>query len=120
MKKLIPWILALLALPAMAANNSAFAPNLGNNTVGLTVGVTSASVAVPSGLQINYVLTNIGTNPIYYTVCAPGSSCTATTTTSAAMLPNSQFVISGPPNMVIAAISTATGNTLYVTPGEGS
>lgn len=121
MKKILLFVLALaLAVPAWAATDSPFAPNLGNQTVNVTVGTSSASVSVASNLQTNYVLTNVGTNTIFYNICAPGASCTATTTTSAPMLPNSQFVITGPPNMVIAAISASTGNTLYITPGEGS
>ena len=91
-------------------------------TVNVAVTATSATVQSNSGGHVaQYLLTNVGTNVVFVTLADPTitASPTATTGASTPILPNSYKVLSGPVNALVAAVASATGNTLYITPGEG-
>lgn len=92
------------------------------NTVNLTVGTATANVAITrAGLGTQSIrLTNIGANVIFFTL-GKDNTATASLTTSVPVLPNSVETFLLPNDMsYIAAISAATGNTLYVTTGESA
>lgn len=99
---------------------SAFNPNSGT-TVSLAVLTTSAAVPAPAVTNLaNYRFTNIGANTIFLQFAPAGAAApVAVAATSMPMAPNSVEVFTLPPNTQVAAIAAATGNTLYVTPGEG-
>lgn len=90
-------------------------------TVNLAVLTTSATVAVsPPGIGNRTVrLMNSGTNPVFVNFGPAGT--VATVANSMPLLPNSVEVFYFHNDWtIVAAISGATGNTLYVTMGEGS
>lgn len=97
----------------------------GNNTAMLSVGITSAAVSIPpqSGNSIRVV--NVGTNIVWFTTGATGTTPTAVialagTPGSTPILPNTAESFAIPSgHSVFAAISNATGNTIYVSAGEG-
>lgn len=97
----------------------------GNNTAMLSVGITSAAVSIPpqSGNSIRVV--NVGTNIVWFTTGATGTIPTAVialagTPGSTPILPNTAESFAIPSgHSVFAAISNATGNTIYVSAGEG-
>jgi len=99
-------------------NNSAF--QVTANTVNLAVtGSTGNVQALGSSIgQTNYLCTNIGTNTVFIAFGST-SGVTALTTTGCPLLGNSAQMFTGPPNAWVAAIAGSTGNTLYITPGEG-
>ena len=89
-------------------------------SVNLTVGTTSSAViADTNGNRTQYRIANLGSNTVYFTYGPPGTTPTASLTTSVAMLGGTVEVFTLPANAVIAAIAAATGNTLNITPGEG-
>lgn len=95
-----------------------------SDTAALTVGTASSNMAIPSG-GAHLLLTNNGSNVIYV---ALGTDNTVTAAIPAPgtpakgipLLPNSQLMIYAGTGTYIAAISSATGNTLLVTPGNGA
>ena len=97
----------------------------GNNTAMLSVGITSAAVSIPpqSGNSIRVV--NVGTNIVWFTTGATGTTPTAVialagTPGATPILPNTAESFAIPSgHSVFAAISNATGNTIYVSAGEG-
>jgi hypothetical protein len=104
------------------SNVTAFAPRKVNLTQNIAVTASSATLAMTqiTGVNdINFRLVNSGANVIFIEFGATGTTPTAALATSMPMLPNTVESFTGPPGTVIAVISAATGNTLYVTPGEG-
>lgn len=82
-------------------------------TVNVTVGTASASVAVPN--QPDYVLlTNVGTQTAFVEVSS--GVATATLAASFPLLPNATRVVATRSIANVAAIATAAGSVLYVTP----
>jgi hypothetical protein len=109
------------------ALNAAFMPRGNNRTTSIAVTAASqtlntaanSSAAAQGAADTNYVVTNIGANTVFLELGLAGTVPVAAVATSMPILPNSQFVLSGPPNAVAAVIAGATGNTIYFTPGEG-
>jgi hypothetical protein len=99
---------------------SAFNPNSGA-TVSLAVLTTSAAVpAIANQTLANFRLANVGSNTVFLAFAPQGAAApVATTATGMPMIGNSEEVFTLPPGTQIAAIAAATGNTLYVTAGEG-
>ena len=120
MKRAFVALLALcITAPVFANILAAFSPEPGNAAKNIAVTASSTTVSVPSGTLFQYMLTNVGANAIYFEMGIAGSTPVASTTTSAELLPNSQVIVTGPPNAVFAVIAGATGNTLNIVPGEG-
>ena len=96
-----------------------FNPAYGKS-ISLTVGTSSASVAIPSSNK-NIQLFNSGTNLIFVRVGPVGTTASLTSPTADFPVgPNSAVVITKAENDVtVAAISAAAGNTLWITNGEG-
>jgi hypothetical protein len=104
------------------SNISAFAPRKVNLTQNIAVTASNLTLTMTqiTGVNdINFRLVNSGANVIFLEFGAAGSSPVAALATSMPMLPNTVESFTGPPGTVIAVIAGATGNTLYVTPGEG-
>jgi hypothetical protein len=105
------------------SNITAFNPRRTNQTVNLAVTASSASVATPLIIgvaDINYRLVNSGPNMIFIeAVASSQAAATAALATSMPMLPNTSESFTFPPGAIVSAIASTTGNTLYITPGEG-
>lgn len=88
-------------------------------TVNAAVGTSSSFVALPKlGVQAIRVA-NVGANVIFIEQVESAATA-ASVTTSVPMLPNTVEVFTFPNDKVgVAVISAATGNTVYITPGEG-
>ena len=92
-------------------------------TSALTVGTASSNMAIGAGGHV--LLTNSGANVVYI---ALGTDNTVVAVAPVAgtpaqgipLLPNSQTILYAGTGTYIAAISAATGNTLFVTPGSGA
>jgi hypothetical protein len=100
-----------------------FYPFRNNLTVNLAVGTTSSSVSsIPatdtSSRTYQYLITNVGAGVVFIEI-GTAENLAASLTTSVPVLQNTSQVFTGPPGAVIAAIAAATGNTLYITRGEG-
>jgi hypothetical protein len=97
----------------------------GNNTAMLSVGITSAAVSIPPQLGNSIRVVNVGTNIVWFTTGATGTTPTAVIALagipgSTPILPNTAESFAIPSgHSVFAAISNATGNTIYVSAGEG-
>lgn len=90
-------------------------------TVNLVVTATSANIAIPSLGNMNrqILITNLGTNVVF--VEFGTSSVTASLGSSKPILPNSDNAFSvGSALTHLAAIASATGNTIYCTSGVGA
>lgn len=98
------------------ANFAAFQPQ--GAPVNITVGTSSSGAQVTGDNAIQYRFVNNGANVIYWTYSSVAIP-TAVVATGIASMPNTVEVFTLPPNVFIAAIASATGNTLQVTPGEG-
>lgn len=97
-----------------------------NDTVALTVGIASSNVALnqanTSGLIT--ILTNVGANVVYVSF---GTDNTVIATAPIAgtpaqgfpILPNASIKITSGSALWLAAIASATGNTLFITSGVG-
>lgn len=97
----------------------------GNKTAMLQVGTSSAAINIPAPSGNSIRVTNVGSNIIWFTTGAAGTTPTATISLagvpgSTPVLPNTaeSFAISSG-HTVFAAISNAAGNTVYVSSGEG-
>lgn len=109
---------------------SPFQPAGNNKSQAVAVGVASTPLAMPvlpnSQSCNQYWIANIGVNWVYYEQAAAatpqgaGVAPTAAIATSQAIPPNALVVVTAPPAAQFAFISAATGNTVQVTPGEGS
>jgi hypothetical protein len=107
------------------SNVTAFYPQ--GNTVNQAVTASTANFQVPGNAnQTSYLFTNVGANTVFFAfgTTTPGSNPAASTvtvsaTTGTPLLPNTAQTFSGPANAWVAVIAAATGNTLYVTPGDG-
>lgn len=89
------------------------------NTVNAAVTATTAALAITEGGD-TVLVTNVGSLTIF--IKFGDSTVTAALATSTPVLPNSaQTFRRGIAQLAqyIAVISTATGNTVYVTTGEG-
>lgn len=89
-------------------------------SVSLAVGTSSASVTIPAGSK-SLQLVNSGTNIVFVRV-GQGSIAASLTSPNAdfPIGPNAAVVITKfQDDNVVAAISAAAGNTLWVTNGEG-
>jgi hypothetical protein len=112
------------------ALNAALMPRGNNRTtngavtaVASTINTAANSSAAQQGANdTNYLLTNIGANVVFieFSQAAPAAVAAATVANSIPLLPNSQEIMSGPPNAQLSVIAGAAGNTVYVTPGEGN
>jgi hypothetical protein len=87
------------------------------NTVNLVVTGSTANVQA-IGTGTNYLLTNIGTNTVFVAF-GTTSGITAALATSCPVLGNSAQTFTATANAWVAAIAGSTGNTLYITTGEG-
>ena len=95
-----------------------------SDTSALTVGTASANVALGTGGS-HLLLTNVGSNVVYVNLGLANTitaSIPASGTPAAGIpiLPNSQIQLYAGTVTWLAAISAATGNTLYITPGNGA
>ena len=93
-------------------------------TAALTVGTASANVAIPSGGR-HLLLTNSGSNVVYIALGTDNTVSAAIPASGAPasgipLLPNSQTILYAGTGTYVAAIAAATGNTLFVTPGNGA
>lgn len=89
-------------------------------TVGTSVTTTSLASDNPAGVTNNaecYLLTNSGPNTVFFS----WTNSSVTTSNGTPLLPNTAQTFKGPalPSATLYTIASATGNTLYVTPGEG-
>lgn len=113
-------------------NDSVFAETVvsmpyfcGNNTAMLSVGTTSASVSIPAQPGNSIRVTNVGSNVVWFTTGPTGTTPTAVVALagvpgSTPVLPNTTESFAIPSgNTVLAAVSNAAGNTIYVSSGEG-
>ena len=102
-------------------DKQAFFPKKDNSTVSLAVTASNQALISGSGStngnQIRIL--NLGARTVWLEFGLPGASPVAAAATSMPMLANSVEVFSVSKHTVIAAISDGTGNTIYVTPGEG-
>jgi hypothetical protein len=111
-----------MAAPIRKIPTRSFFPT--GNTVALTVGTTSSNVNVVT-TSTQCVVTNIGTNVVYV---AFGTDDTITAAIPAAgtpangmpILPNAKMELQLGNASYVAAIATATGNTLMITPGTAT
>ena len=92
------------------------------STVNQSVGTSTAATQVFSGNPQNssaqVLLTNVGSNTVF--VAFGDSTVTTTVTAGCPLLANSAQTFSvKATDTHFAAISAATGNTLYATPGQG-
>lgn len=111
------------------ALNAAFMPRGNNRTTSIAVTaaaqtLNTAANSTPAQIganDTNYLLTNIGANVVFIELspAAPAAAAAATVANSIPLLPNSQEIVSGPPNAQLSVIAGAVGNSIYVTPGEG-
>lgn len=94
-----------------------------NLTAALAVGTTSSSVSIPLPAGNSIRITNVGANVIFVKTSSSAPVAiipVAGTPGSTPVLPNSSVVFSIPAgHLSIAAISSAAGNTMYVSAGEG-
>lgn len=96
----------------------------GASTAALTVGTASANVAIPITPYTQTRFVNVGTNVVYIalgtdnTVTA-GIPVSGTPAAGIPLLPNAERVLSTGNARYVAALSSATGNTLFITPGTG-
>lgn len=88
-----------------------------NTTVNLAVTASSGNVAAKNGSTSSLRIVNSGANTVFIEISTAAQ--TASLTTSMPMLPNSVEVFNAPWEAVVSAIAGATGNTLYITPGDG-
>jgi len=108
---------------AFGAAFTPFGTTGANSTVNLAVTGSSSSVTIQgvdgsSGPVLRIV--NVGTNTVFIAWAGPGTAATASLTTSMPMLPNSVETFTLPTNTTqLSAIAATTGNTLYITRGEG-
>lgn len=97
----------------------------GNNTAMLAVGTTSATVNIPPPTGNSIRVVNVGTNIMWFTTGATGTTPTAVIALAGApgstpVLPNTAESFAIPAgHSVFAAISSASGNTVYISSGEG-
>jgi hypothetical protein len=94
------------------------------NTAALTVGTSTANVAIPSGGAYQVRLVNVGSNVVYIAIgtddtVAAVVPVAGTPSPGIPLLPNSERILSIGTATYIAAIAAATGNTLFITPGSG-
>lgn len=92
------------------------------NTVNLAVLATTANVQVIPIVAGSHTvrIANIGTNVVFVEFGTPNTTA-ATVTTSMPLLPNSVETFWFHNDwQYVAAIAASTGNTIYVTTGEGS
>ena len=106
--------------------SQAFGAN--GNTVALTVGIASASIALqlPGGLTkwtYQCLVTNSGANMAFVAFGASGIVAAipvaGTPANGVPIAPNSTRAFTVNSGQYIAAIASATGNTLYATAGVG-
>lgn len=84
-------------------------------TVSIAVTAASQDLTISPG-KGDLMLTNIGTQTIFFKYDSGGASVS----TDTPLLANSQAVFSIPPGVAtIAVIAGAVGSTLYATPGNG-
>ena len=93
-------------------------------TSALTVGTASSNMAIGSG-GAHLLLTNSGANVVYIALGTDNTvvavaPIAGTPAQGIPLLPNSQTILYAGTGTYIAAISAATGNTLFVTPGSGA
>lgn len=91
------------------------------NTVNISVGTSSSNVAATrSGMGTQSIrVVNAGSNIVFINIGV--STVTTATTTGMPILPYSaETFMLGKDDTHIAAISTATGNVLYITTGESA
>ena len=92
-------------------------------TSALTVGTASSNMAIGAGGHV--LLTNSGANVVYIALGTDNTvvavaPIAGTPAQGIPLLPNSQTILYAGTGTYIAAISAATGNTLFVTPGSGA
>lgn len=97
----------------------AFNPSYGK-TASITVTATSASLAIDPGSK-NLQLFNVGANVVWVRVSKGPSTASLTSPNADFPIgPNSAAVITKDMDAnIVSAIASATGNTLWVTNGEG-
>jgi len=99
---------------------SVFLPVSDGTNVNIAVDVASARIQVTSAVSGGQVrLMNSGTNVVFVKF---GDSTVVATNANLALLPNSVEVFTVPgncPNLYVAAIAAASGNTLYISAGDG-
>lgn len=95
---------------------------LGASTA-ITVTASSATTALPKTSPNgtgSVRIVNVGANTVFFTL-GPTSSISTTTTTGIALLPNTERIFQlHQTDLYIAMIAGATGNTAYVSCGEGA
>jgi len=100
-----------------------FGPTPGSSTANIAVTASNQTISVPiSGIGFQSIrAVNLGTRTIFIEFGKDNSTTpTAATSTSIPMLPNSAEVFILPPDCsTLAVISDGTGNTLYLTVGQG-
>lgn len=105
----------------MTTQIRAWKPLFEGDTVSIAVTATSQFLAVPkTPMGVRALrLVNIGTNVIFFELVESAATA-ATAANSIPMLPNTAEVFTFVNDEVgLAVIAAATGNTLYVTAGEG-
>lgn len=97
----------------------------GNNTALLQVGIVSAAVNIPAPTGNSIRVVNVGTNVVWFVTGPTGTAPNAVIALagvpgSTPILPNTAESFAIPSgHTVLAAISNAAGNTIYVSAGEG-
>jgi hypothetical protein len=116
MKHTLSRILGLLALSlALSAGAEPFRPAETSN-IAVTGTAQSLTLPAPSVSLRQVVLTNVGTQTVFYR----DDGTTATAANGMPLLANSQVVVSIKNNTTaLSVIAATTGSTLYVTVGAG-
>lgn len=97
-------------------------------TLPVTVGVTSARIALPAGIGPHLELENHGNFAVFIRFGGSGVTATTGTPSATAPTPGSYVIGAGvckvitlPPNVThMAHISGTAAQTLYITPGTGA
>lgn len=101
---------------------SAFYPYDPGDAITVTASVTTTTLATGMTAKAAqnaecYLFTNSGANTVFFS----WTNANVTTSNGTPVLPNTAQTFKGPPvaNATLYVIAAATGNTLFVTPGEG-
>jgi len=97
----------------------AFAPQ--GDTKNVAVTSTAATIVLDAATlhAESLRLTNAGTQIVFVEISSGATAKAATAAASMPLLANSTLIVTAARSTFVSAIATATGSTLYVTPGTG-
>ena len=95
---------------------SAFQPMIIGDPLTVGTSAVTANMVYDSKVLTTYLLTNRGTQDIFFRF---GAAPVITVNNGVVIPAGGQSTFTGPPNAVVQAIAPASGSTLYVVAGEG-